>query len=113
MLLLFAAIGLGLIAILNYPTCTTIGTLFMGIALAIIFIVPIYAVANTSITLNVLSEFIGGPLFPGNVLAMNMFKSYSYVTTAHAIEFAQDLKLGHYSKIGPRSTHTSTQTTQS
>ena len=105
MLLLFAAIGLGLIAILNYPTHTTAGALFMGIALAIVFIVPIgviYAVTNTSIALNVLSEFIGGLLFPGNALAMNMLKSYGYVTTTRAIEFAQDLKLGHYSKIPPR-----------
>lgn len=54
------------------------------------------------VTLNVLAEFIGGLLFPGNALAMNMFKSYGYVTTARALMFAQDLKLGHYSKVPPR-----------
>ena len=105
MLLLFAAIGLGLIAILNYPTHTTVGALFMGIALAVVFLVPvgvIYAVTNTPITINVLAEFIGGILFPGNALSLNMFKSYGFVTTSRAILFAQDLKLGHYSKIPPR-----------
>jgi hypothetical protein len=105
MIILLAAIGLGLISILNYPTHTTVGALFMGIALAVVFIVPvgvIYAVTNTQVTLNVLSEFIGGLLFPGNALAMNMFKSYGFVTTSRAITFAQDLKLGHYSKIPPR-----------
>ena len=105
LLLLLAAIGLGLIAILNYPTHTTVGALFMGIALAVVFIVPvgvIYAVTNMPITLNVLAEFIGGLLFPGNALSMNMFKSYGFVTTSRAIMFAQDLKLGHYSKIPPR-----------
>jgi OPT family oligopeptide transporter len=62
----------------------------------------IYAVTNMQVTLNVLAEFIGGLLFPGNALAMNMFKSYGYVTTARALTFAQDLKLGHYSKVPPR-----------
>jgi hypothetical protein len=64
------------VAILAYPTHTTVGALFMGLALALIFIVPIgviYAVTNTEITLNVLAEFIGGVLFPGNALAMNMY----------------------------------------
>jgi OPT family small oligopeptide transporter len=105
MAILIFAIGLGLISILAYPTHTTVGALFMGIALAFIFLVPvgvIYAVTNMQVTLNVLSEFIGGLLFPGNALAMNMFKSYGYVTTSRAIMFAQDLKLGHYSKIPPR-----------
>ena len=50
----------------------------MGLALALIFIVPvgvIYAVTNQEVTLNVLAEFIGGVLFPGNALAMNMYVS--------------------------------------
>ena len=105
MLVLLAAIGLGLIAILKYPTHATVGALFMGIAIAVVFLVPvgiIYATTNVSITLNVFSEFIGGLLFPGNALAMNMFKVYGWVTTSRAIMFAQDLKLGHYSKIPPR-----------
>ncbi|KAG8699351.1 hypothetical protein FRC08_005363, partial [Ceratobasidium sp. 394] len=103
--LLLVAIALGLVAILAYPTHTTVGALFMGLALALVFIVPIgviYAVTNTEVTLNVLAEFIGGVLFPGNALAMNMFKSYGYVTTARALRFASDLKLGHYTKINPR-----------
>ncbi|PVF96622.1 OPT-domain-containing protein [Serendipita vermifera] len=104
-LILLAAIGLGLIAILVFPTHATVGALFMGILMALIFIVPIgviYAVTNMQVTLNVLAEFIGGLLFPGNALSMNMFKSYGYVTTARALMFAQDLKLGHYSKVPPR-----------
>ncbi|KAG9084041.1 hypothetical protein FRC07_013734 [Ceratobasidium sp. 392] len=103
--ILLVSIALGLVAILAYPTHTTVGALFMGLALALIFIVPvgvIYAVTNTEVTLNVLAEFIGGVLFPGNALAMNMFKSYGYVTTACALKFASDLKLGHYTKINPR-----------
>lgn len=32
-------------------------------------------------------------------LAMNYFKSFGYVTCAHAISFANDLKLAHYIKV--------------
>lgn len=35
---------------------------------------------------------------------MNFFKAYGYVTTAHALEFVNDLKLAHYVKIPPRHT---------
>ncbi|KDQ12029.1 hypothetical protein BOTBODRAFT_176795 [Botryobasidium botryosum FD-172 SS1] len=115
--LLLVALGLGLIAILKYPTHTTVGAMFFGVALAGVFVVPIgiiYAVTNNQVTLNVLAEFVGGLAFPGNALAMNstsfvlhlyvetFFKSYGYVTTARTIMFAHDLKLGHYTKIPPR-----------
>lgn len=35
---------------------------------------------------------------------MNYFKSYGVVSCMNAIQFAQDLKLGHYMKIGQRYT---------
>ncbi|PVF99222.1 OPT superfamily oligopeptide transporter [Serendipita vermifera] len=103
--LLLLAIALGLTALLAYQTHATVGSLFMGILLAIIFLVPIgivYSITNVQIALNVLAELIGGLLFPGNAFAMNMFKGYGYITTYQALTFAQDLKLGHYVKIPPR-----------
>lgn len=30
---------------------------------------------------------------------MNYFKSFGYVTCAHAVSFANDLKLAHYIKV--------------
>jgi OPT family oligopeptide transporter len=47
---------------------------------------------------------IGGSWVAGNALAMNYFKSFGYITTAQALSFSQDLKLGHYLKIPPRHT---------
>jgi hypothetical protein len=35
---------------------------------------------------------------------MNFFKGFGYVTVAHALSFANDLKLGHYLKVLPRQT---------
>ncbi|MCV5191696.1 OPT/YSL family transporter, partial [Escherichia coli] len=75
--------------------------------LAIIFVIPlgiIKAMPGIEVTLNVLAEFIGGSWVQGNALAMNYFKSFGYVTCAHAVWFANDLKLAHYVKIPPKHT---------
>ncbi|KAF7314093.1 OPT-domain-containing protein [Mycena chlorophos] len=59
------------------------------------------SITNVQITLNVLAEMFGGLWFSGNAVAMNYFKAYGYVTTAHTLTFAQDLKLAHYMHIPP------------
>ena len=43
---------------------------------------------------------------PGRPLAMMMFKTYGYITMAQALTFVQDLKLGHYMKVPPRTMFT-------
>ena len=40
---------------------------------------------------------------PGRPIAMMLFKTYGYITMAQGLYFAQDLKLGQYMKIPPRS----------
>ncbi|KAK3386112.1 OPT oligopeptide transporter protein-domain-containing protein [Podospora didyma] len=104
-ILLVIAVGCGLWGILGWETYTTPGVIFYGLLLCIVFVVPIgivCAITGVEVTLNVLAEFIGGSVVPGNALAMNFFKSFGYVTCASAISFAGDLKLGHYVKIPPR-----------
>ncbi|KAL2788318.1 OPT oligopeptide transporter protein-domain-containing protein [Aspergillus keveii] len=101
------AIGLGVAAVAGWPTNTNVGVVFFGIALAVIFTVPtgiIYATTGIEVEYNVLAEFIGGAWQPDNALAMNFFKGFGYVTVAHALSFANDLKLGHYLKVPPRQT---------
>ncbi|KZW01241.1 OPT-domain-containing protein [Exidia glandulosa HHB12029] len=103
--ILLVAIALGLAGLLAYPTRTNVSSLFFGIAVSAIFVVPIgiiTAVANVEVTLNVLAEFVGGAAYPGNYLAMLFFKTYGVITCAQAIGFASDLKLGHYAKVPPR-----------
>ncbi|KAL4806529.1 OPT oligopeptide transporter protein-domain-containing protein [Aspergillus unguis] len=105
LILNLVAIALGIAAVAGWPTQTNVGVIFFGIALAIIFTIPtgiIYATTGIPVEFNVLAEFIGGAWQPGNALAMNFFKGYGYVTVSHALDFAQDLKLGHYLKIPPR-----------
>ncbi|KAK4702071.1 hypothetical protein P7C70_g4152, partial [Phenoliferia sp. Uapishka_3] len=75
------------------------------VALGIIFVVPvgiIMAITNVEITLNVVAEVIGGYALPGRPIAVNIFKTYGFISTAQAVGYAGDMKLGHYTKIPPR-----------
>jgi OPT family small oligopeptide transporter len=99
---LLVAVGLGFAGVCAWPTHTTPGVIPYGIALALVFVVPvgiIKAMTGIEVTLNVLAEFIGGMWVEGNALAMNYFKSFGYVTCAHAVHFANDLKVAHYLKV--------------
>ncbi|KAL3478476.1 OPT oligopeptide transporter protein-domain-containing protein [Aspergillus californicus] len=101
------AVVFGVAAIASWPTFTNVGVVFFGIGLALVFVIPtgiIEATTGITVEFNVLAEFIGGAWNPGNALAMNFFKCFGYVTTAHALAFANDLKLAHYVKIPPRQT---------
>ncbi|KAJ7478906.1 OPT-domain-containing protein [Mycena latifolia] len=107
LIVLVAAIALGAAGVGVYPTETTPAVVLYGVLLAMIFVIPvgiILSITNVQITLNVLAELFGGLWFPGNAVAMNYFKSYGYVTTAHTLNFAQDLKLAHYMHIPQRLT---------
>ncbi|KAJ9149437.1 OPT-domain-containing protein [Pleurostoma richardsiae] len=107
MAVLLIAVAFGVAGIAGWETYTTPGVVFYGIALCLIFVVPvgiIKAMTGIEVTLNVLAEFIGGSWVAGNALAMNYFKSFGYVTCAHAVWFANDLKIAHYVKIAPRHT---------
>ncbi|CAG9983808.1 unnamed protein product [Clonostachys byssicola] len=107
LILNIVAVAVGVGAVAGWPTHTSVGVVFFGIALAMIFTIPTGIIAATTgmeVEYNVLAEFIGGAWQPGNALAMNFFKCFGYVTTAHALDFANDLKLAHYVKIPQRQT---------
>jgi hypothetical protein len=41
-------------------------------------------------------------MLPGRPIAMMLFKTYGYITMRQALAFAQDLKLGWYLKVPPK-----------
>ncbi|PSR88582.1 OPT family small oligopeptide transporter, partial [Coniella lustricola] len=76
------------------------------ILIAVVFTVPIgiiQAITNIQLGLNLLTEYVVGYLVPGRPVAMMMFKNYGYICCFQALGFAQDMKLGHYMKVPPRS----------
>ncbi|KIY50159.1 OPT-domain-containing protein [Fistulina hepatica ATCC 64428] len=108
-IMLCISIGLGAAGVGAYPTHASPAVVLYGVFLAVIFCIPvgiILSVTNIQITLNVVAEMLGGLWFEGDALSMNYFKAYGYVTTAHTLAFAQDLKLAHYVHIPQRITFT-------
>jgi len=63
----------------------------------------VQAITSNQLGLNVITELIIGYMLPGKPLPMLLFKTWGYITMAQALQFVQDLKLGHYMKVPPRS----------
>ncbi|KAK4583944.1 hypothetical protein RGQ29_021890 [Quercus rubra] len=79
--------------------------ILLACSLALFFTLPvgvITATTNQTPTLNVISEYIIGYLYPGYPVANICFKVYGYISLKQGIAFLQDFKLGHYMKIPPR-----------
>jgi OPT family small oligopeptide transporter len=104
---LIGSAALGFAGIASSPTYTTLAVIPYGAIMCLVMVIPVglvYAMTGIEITLNVLAEFIGGIWVSGNALAMNFFKTFGYVTCAHALHFSNDMKLAHYTKIPPWTT---------
>lgn len=79
--------------------------LIVSIIIPAIWIVPIgmiQAISNIQLGLSVITEFIIGYMRPGRPLGMMIFKTYGYISMFQGLAFTQDLKLGHYMKVPPK-----------
>ncbi|GMH28834.1 hypothetical protein Nepgr_030677 [Nepenthes gracilis] len=77
----------------------------LACGIAFIFTLPIgiiTAITNQTPGLNIITEYIIGYIYPGYPVANMCFKVYGYISMTQAVTFLQDLKLGHYMKIPPR-----------
>ncbi|KAF5008685.1 hypothetical protein FDECE_5041 [Fusarium decemcellulare] len=107
MICLVLAVVVGMVGLSQWPTETTPAVVLFGIALCLIFIVPlgiIIATTGIEVPLNVLAEFLGGSFVEGNAMSLCFFKTFGYITCATALAFSADLKVAHYLKIPPRFT---------
>ncbi|KAJ1552860.1 hypothetical protein HK405_009762 [Cladochytrium tenue] len=60
------------------------------------------AASGQQLGLNVVAEFVGGLLLPGQAGAVMTFKTLSYMAMSQGLAMVADLKLGQYVKIAPR-----------
>ncbi|KAI1755875.1 OPT family small oligopeptide transporter [Xylaria castorea] len=100
--LFVAMVGLSFAVCTAWPTGFPAWAYLICVIIPIIWTIPIgiiQATTNIQIGLNVLTEFIIGYLLPGHPLAM---MNYGSIVMQQALYFAQDLKLGHYMKVPPR-----------
>nr|AAB69628.1 Opt1p [Candida albicans] len=97
--------GMSIATVRAWPTEMPVWGLVFALIIAIIFLLPvaiIYAKTNIAVGLNVVTEFIVGYVLGGRPLCMMLFKTFGYITNNQAVTFVQDMKLGHYMKIDPR-----------
>eukprot|EP00252_Welwitschia_mirabilis_P012631 TRINITY_DN2789_c0_g3_i2.p1 TRINITY_DN2789_c0_g3~~TRINITY_DN2789_c0_g3_i2.p1 ORF type:complete len:739 (-),score=49.00 TRINITY_DN2789_c0_g3_i2:206-2422(-) len=77
----------------------------MAYALAWLLTLPlgvIQATTNQAPGYDIIAQYIYGYLYAERPIANLMFKIYGRISSAHALMFLADLKLGHYMKIPPR-----------
>ncbi|GAA5832438.1 hypothetical protein JCM11251_006454 [Rhodosporidiobolus azoricus] len=95
-----------IILLISYPVLQLpVWGLFLAIAIAVAFLPPvgiIAAVTNTTLGLNVITEFVAGFVWEGKPIANIVFKVYGYMTMLQSIDLSSDQKLGLYMKIPPR-----------
>ncbi|KAF8526011.1 OPT oligopeptide transporter [Hysterangium stoloniferum] len=98
---------MAIVSVEVWHTNVPVWALGLALVLPIVYVVPsgfIFAMSGQPITLNLPAQILPGLLLPGNPLANMVFKSYSVQTLNEALNFTQDLKLGHYIKVPPRAT---------
>ncbi|KAH7519916.1 hypothetical protein FEM48_Zijuj08G0088200 [Ziziphus jujuba var. spinosa] len=80
--------------------------ILLACGIAFFFTLPIgiiKATTNQQPSLNVITEYIIGYIYPGYPVANMCFKVYGFISMKQGIAFLEDFKLGHYMKIPPRS----------
>ncbi|KAF8550793.1 hypothetical protein OG21DRAFT_369595 [Imleria badia] len=96
----------GIIVIKVWHTEFLVWAFCLSLSIAFLYVIPIgmiQAITNQQVGLNVITKLIVGYALPGRPIAMMMFKTWGYITMTHALGFASDFKLGHYTNIPPRS----------
>ncbi|OTB10053.1 hypothetical protein K445DRAFT_268029 [Daldinia sp. EC12] len=105
--LLVVSIAFGLATVLAYDSQLPWWGFFVSVILALVFVIPtcmVMAVSTIQLSLNVISPFIAGFIFPGRPIAVMIFKVFSTITLGQAQTYSTDLKTAHYMKIPPRVT---------
>lgn len=105
MAILIPCVGASFAVIYAWPTGMPWWSLVIAFLISAVWMIPIgmvQAITNVQLGLNVFTEFIIGYMVPGKPNAMMLFKTYGYITMTQGLYFAEDMKLGHYLKLPPR-----------
>ncbi|KAM5345937.1 hypothetical protein ACJ41O_011798 [Fusarium nematophilum] len=100
------ALGIGLFAHEYYPVQLRWYGVIFAMAVSAIFFIPlawVYATSNMKIQIDIFCRIIAGYVWEGKVLANIWFFNVGYISGIKGLAFAQDLKLGIYCNIPPRS----------
>lgn len=104
-LVLFLVIfALSIVVVVLYDTQLTVWGLLISISISMVNFLPegfLEAITNQHVGLNIVTELIGGYLFPGKPIANLMVKLYGFIPMRQGLDFSRDLKLAQYMKVPP------------
>uniref|UniRef100_A0A060T5C3 ARAD1C10934p n=1 Tax=Blastobotrys adeninivorans TaxID=409370 RepID=A0A060T5C3_BLAAD len=106
-LIIVISLVFAIVCVEIYPTDTPVWGIFFGLAISVVFLIPIgilYSTTNALFSLNVITELVAGYALPGKGIALMIIKTFGVNTNLQTIYFTQDQKLGHYAKVPPRAT---------
>lgn len=93
-------LGLGVLTVRYWDTELPVwGFLVVCFGMGVVLILPegiLQGTTNQRVFLNIITELIAGYAYPGSAIANTMVKCYGYNSIKHAMDFAQDLKMGQY-----------------
>lgn len=107
--ILAVAFIMGCVCVHVYDTGMPIWGIVLALGLGLVLQIPVgivQAITNCQLNSNVITEFIGGYIWPNRPVPNMIFKAFGTMTLAQSIQFSSDLKLGHYMKIPPRTMFT-------
>ncbi|KAM0559901.1 hypothetical protein ACHAPJ_003851 [Fusarium lateritium] len=100
------SLGIGIFAHEFYPVQLRWYGVIFAMAVSTVFFIPlawVYATSNMKIQIDIFCRIIAGYVWEGKVLANIWFFNIGYISGIKGLAFSQDLKLGLYCGIPPRS----------
>ena len=91
--------GISIAFLYVYNTSLPWYGLILAIAVNVILLVPtgiMKAICNIQLSTAVISAFIAGYIWPGQMMNNVVFKIFTLVSSAQGLGYIQDMKLGHY-----------------
>ncbi|KAM0075101.1 hypothetical protein ACKRZS_012918 [Fusarium odoratissimum] len=106
MIAALVALGIGIFTYEYYPVQLRWYGVIFGMVVSSVFFIPlawVYATSNIKIQIDIFCRIIAGYVWEGKVLANIWFFNVGYISGIKGLAFSQDLKLGIYCGIPPRS----------
>lgn len=104
MVLFLIVFALSIVVVTVYDTQLPVWGLLISISISVFNFLPqglLEAITNQHVGLNIVTELIGGYLFPGKPIANLMVKLYGFIPMRQGLDFSRDLKLAQYMKVPP------------
>ncbi|KAK9449195.1 OPT oligopeptide transporter protein-domain-containing protein [Limtongia smithiae] len=106
LLILGGSIAFSLVGVGAFPSDTPVWVAIVAILVSCALIIPfivLYSTTGYFMSMNNLATILGGFMSPGSPLACIFCRIYGYSIDEQSETIIGDLKLGHYSRIPPRS----------